>query len=167
MRHILNPRIDPVTVLETPPMEQRPIVNVQTFLNEHPFSAFQWQVFALCFLIVLLDGFDTVGALVAAVFVAGILMNTAQSSMPALAAPFYPTQGRATGVAWMLGLGRFGGIAGSFLVAEMTRRQFAFDEIFTVVGVAGLVAAIALLIKQAARPDSVSVPIDAREISAH
>ena len=51
-------------------------------------------------------------------------MNTAQSSLPALAAGFYPTQGRATGVAWMLGLGRFGGIAGSFLVAELARRQY-------------------------------------------
>ena len=40
-------------------MNQRPVVNVQTFLNEHPFSAFQWLIFALCFLIVLLDGFDT------------------------------------------------------------------------------------------------------------
>ena len=43
------------------------------------------------------------------VFIAGTIMNGAQSSMPALAAGFYPTQGRATGVAWMLGLGRFGG----------------------------------------------------------
>ena len=34
-------------------------VNVQTLLNEHPFSGFQWVIFALCFLIVLLDGFDT------------------------------------------------------------------------------------------------------------
>ncbi len=33
------------------------------------------------------------------------------------------TQGRATGVAWMLGIGRFGGIAGSFLVAELAARQ--------------------------------------------
>jgi AAHS family 4-hydroxybenzoate transporter-like MFS transporter len=38
------------------------------------------------------------------VFIAGSIMNGAQSSMPALAAGFYPTQGRATGVAWMLGL---------------------------------------------------------------
>ena len=30
--------------------------------------------------------------------------------LPALAAGYYPTNGRATGVAWMLGLGRFGGI---------------------------------------------------------
>src|SRR4051794_13516379 len=34
-------------------------VDVQTFLNEHPFSGYQWTIFALCFFIVLLDGFDT------------------------------------------------------------------------------------------------------------
>src|SRR5215212_6967849 len=34
-------------------------LDVQTFLNEHPFSGYQWTIFALCFWIVLLDGFDT------------------------------------------------------------------------------------------------------------
>src|ERR1700742_1815140 len=34
-------------------------VDVQTFLNENRFSTFQWCIFALCFLIVLADGFDT------------------------------------------------------------------------------------------------------------
>src|SRR5690349_16981621 len=34
-------------------------LDVQEFLNTHPFSGFQWLVFALCFCIVLLDGFDT------------------------------------------------------------------------------------------------------------
>src|SRR3954471_24536736 len=34
-------------------------VDVQNFLNEHPFSRFQWVIFALCFCVVLLDGFDT------------------------------------------------------------------------------------------------------------
>jgi MFS transporter, AAHS family, 4-hydroxybenzoate transporter len=88
------------------------------------------------------------------VFVAGVLMNTAQSSMPALAAAFYPTQGRGTGVAWMLGIGRFGGIAGSFLVAELTRLHFSFGAIFATIAVAGLISAVALLIKQAAHPQS-------------
>ena len=55
----------------------------------------------------------SVGLLMLAVFVAGAAMNTAQSSLPSLAAGYYPTQGRATGVAWMMGIGRFGGIAGS------------------------------------------------------
>ena len=93
------------------------------------------------------------GLLVLVVFVGGTLMNTAQSSMPALAAAFYPTQGRATGVAWMLGIGRFGGIAGSFLIAELTRRQFGFGAIFTIVATAGLVSAAALLVKQFAHPE--------------
>ncbi|APW38691.1 4-hydroxybenzoate transporter [Rhodoferax koreense] len=94
--------------------------------------------------------------LVSMVFVAGAIMNTAQSSMPALAAAFYPTQGRATGVAWMLGIGRFGGIAGSFLVAELALRQLGFGQIFTVVAVPGLIATVALLIKQWAHPESAS-----------
>ena len=34
-------------------------VDVQAFLDEHPFSKFQWLIFWLCFLIVLLDGIDT------------------------------------------------------------------------------------------------------------
>ncbi|TCK39450.1 AAHS family 4-hydroxybenzoate transporter-like MFS transporter [Paraburkholderia sp. BL8N3] len=102
-----------------------------------------------------------VGWLVVIVFAAGILMNTAQSSMPALAAAFYPTQGRATGVAWMLGIGRFGGIAGSFLVAELTRRQFTFGGIFSVIAVAGVIACVALLVKQAVHPiDAAAAPAD-------
>ena len=93
------------------------------------------------------------GLLVVVVFVAGTLMNTSQSSLPALAAGFYPTNGRATGVAWMLGLGRFGGIAGSFLVAELSRRQLTFSEIFTILAIPGLIAAAALMIKQFAHPE--------------
>ena len=94
-----------------------------------------------------------VGLLVLIVFLAGALMNTAQSSMPALAAAFYPTQGRATGVAWMLGIGRFGGIAGSFLVAELAARQLRFGQIFAVVAIPGVIAALALLVKQGTHPE--------------
>jgi len=94
-----------------------------------------------------------VGTLMAVVFVAGTIMNTAQSSMPALAAAFYPTQGRATGVSWMLGIGRFGGIAGSFLVAELQRRQLSFAEVFAVIAIPGVIAFVALLVKQFAHPE--------------
>jgi AAHS family 4-hydroxybenzoate transporter-like MFS transporter len=88
------------------------------------------------------------------VFIAGTLMNTAQSSLPALAAAFYPTQGRATGVAWMMGVGRFGGVAGSFLVAELARRQVGFEGIFAVIAVAGVLATLALLVKHWGEPDA-------------
>jgi AAHS family 4-hydroxybenzoate transporter-like MFS transporter len=81
-------------------------------------------------------------------------MNTAQSSMPALAAAYYPTAGRATGVAWMLGIARFGGIAGSYLVAEMSRQHLELTSIFAVIAIPGLVACAAVLIKNAARPQA-------------
>jgi len=97
---------------------------------------------------------DHLGLLMAVVFVAGVVMNTAQSSLPALAASFYPTQGRATGVSWMMGFGRLGGIAGSFLVAELARLQFGIGAIFGVVALAGAAAAVALLVKMASGPDN-------------
>ena len=108
------------------------------------------------------------GLLVLMVFVAGTIMNTAQSSMPALAAAFYPTQGRATGVSWMLGIGRFGGIAGSFLVAELAARHLGFGTIFSIVAVPGLVATVALVIKQWAHPQAGQQPGEGRaEAMAH
>lgn len=97
-----------------------------------------------------------VGLLMVVVFVAGTVMNTAQSSLPALAAAFYPTQGRATGVAWMLGIGRFGGIAGSFLVAELARQKLGFDQVFLVLAIPALIAAVALFIKQQSEPEHAS-----------
>src|SRR4051812_21070053 len=40
-------------------MPHRRPIDVQDFLDAHPFSRFQWLIFALCFCVVLLDGFDT------------------------------------------------------------------------------------------------------------
>jgi MFS transporter, AAHS family, 4-hydroxybenzoate transporter len=123
------------------------------------------QVVAACFALTAISVYGigqavgNIGWLVFIVFAAGVLMNTAQSSLPALAAAFYPTQGRGTGVAWMLGVGRFGGIAGSFLVAELTRRHFTFGGIFAVVAVAGVISCIALLAKQAVHPQSAISPV--------
>jgi AAHS family 4-hydroxybenzoate transporter-like MFS transporter len=117
------------------------------------------RVIALCFSLSAVSIYaiglsaGSVGLLMAVVFIAGTLMNTAQSSLPALAAAFYPTCGRATGVAWMMGVGRFGGVAGSFLVAELARRQVGFEGIFAVIAVAGVLATLALLVKHRGDPD--------------
>lgn len=94
---------------------------------------------------------QSVGQLVtlsAAVFLCGIFMNAAQSSMPSLAVGFYPTKARVTGVAWMLGVGRFGAIVSPYFIAELTRRNFAFDEIFMVLAVVSVLAFLALIVKQ-------------------
>src|SRR6202166_5445487 len=62
-------------------MSRSPAVDVQTFINEHPFSGFQWLIFAMCFVIVLLDGFDTA----AIGFIAPSLLTEWNISKPALA----------------------------------------------------------------------------------
>ncbi|CAJ3861156.1 4-hydroxybenzoate transporter [Burkholderia pseudomallei] len=84
------------------------------------------------------------------VFVAGVCMNGAQSSLPALAAAFYPTSGRATGVAWMLGVGRFGGILGAFSGGLLLQVQLGFGTIFSMLAVPALIAAGALMVKRSA-----------------
>lgn len=93
------------------------------------------------------------------VFIAGTIMNGAQSSMPALAAGFYPTQGRATGVAWMLGLGRFGGILGAFSGAFLMQAELSFRTIFMLLAIPALLSALALMIKYYA---SLRAPKEAR-----
>src|SRR6516164_9088157 len=56
-------------------------IDVQEFLNAHRFSSFQWLIFALCFFIVLLDGFDTA----AIGYIAPSLIGEWGVSRPALA----------------------------------------------------------------------------------
>ncbi|CAM2152037.1 4-hydroxybenzoate transporter PcaK [Pararobbsia alpina] len=129
------------------------------------------KVIAVCYLLTAISVYligqaaGNVGMLVLVVFAAGVLMNTAQSSMPALAAEFYPTHGRGTGVAWMLGFGRFGGIGGSALVGALTARHVSFTGIFSIIAIAGVVAAIALVIKQIGNPQTIKpAPDDARVV---
>ena len=88
-----------------------------------------------------------IGLLAVLIFIAGTAMNGAQSSMPAIAAAFYPTDARATGVAFMYGVGRMGGIAGVFLGGVFTSMKLGLPAVFTLLAVPSLIAALALLVK--------------------
>ena len=57
------------------------MIEIQTFINEQRFSRFQWLIFAMCFAIVLFDGFDTA----AIGFIAPSLMTEWHIDRPALA----------------------------------------------------------------------------------
>jgi AAHS family 4-hydroxybenzoate transporter-like MFS transporter len=85
-----------------------------------------------------------IGPMMCATFFAGVAMNGAQTSMPVLAASSYPTEARASGVSWMLGAGRMGGVAGAMLGGVLVQAGFSMAQI--VAGLAGtaLVAALAL-----------------------
>lgn len=115
-------------------------------LNPNKVVAVGW---LLTGVFVCLVGFSTHNLLLMGimVFIAGSIMNGAQSSMPALAAGFYPTQGRATGVAWMLGIGRFGGILGAFSGAFLMQAQLSFETIFSLLAIPAFLSATALLVK--------------------
>ncbi|BEU25671.1 MFS transporter [Paraburkholderia caribensis] len=94
--------------------------------------------------------FGSVTSLTIFTLVAGFAMGGAQSSMPTLAASFYPTGGRATGVAWMLGFGRLGAVLGAFAGAMMLQANVSIPTIFAAMAVPSLFAAIMLEIKRVA-----------------
>ncbi len=88
-----------------------------------------------------------VALLATLVLLAGMCINGAQSAMPSLAARFYPTQGRATGVSWMLGIGRFGAILGAWAGATLLGLGWTFEQVLTALVIPAALAAIAVLIK--------------------
>lgn len=95
----------------------------------------------------------SIGLVSALIFLAGTTMNGAQSSMPALAAMFYPTQSRATGVSWMYGVGRFGGIAGVALSGLFAQWKLGLPAVFALLAVPSVIAGIALFVKLRAHPE--------------
>ncbi|NLP64748.1 MFS transporter [Paraburkholderia sacchari] len=80
------------------------------------------------------------------IFLTGTLVTSAVTSMSALAAAFYPTHGRATGVAWMLGVGRIGGVAGALVGAALMGFGWQIGSVFSLLAVPALVSACALFV---------------------
>ncbi|MFS2125980.1 MFS transporter [Pseudomonas sp. Pseusp97] len=100
-------------------------------------------VFAYC----VGQSLGTVTLLATLVLAAGMCVNGAQSAMPSLAARFYPTQGRATGVSWMLGIGRFGAILGAWIGATLLGLGWNFEQVLTALMVPAAIATAAVVIK--------------------
>jgi len=110
----------------------------------------------------------SVEQLSALIFLAGAAMNGAQTSMGSLAAAYYPTACRATGVAWMLGFGRLGGILGALGGSTLLGWQLGFGGTFSLLAVPAMIAAAALLIKEAsdARRQLTALGIDVARTGA-
>ncbi|WP_042878553.1 MFS transporter [Cupriavidus necator] len=79
--------------------------------------------------------------------IAGLFMGAGLVSMPALAASFYPTHGRACGVGWMLGIGRFGGILGAVAGGTLLQLGLGMSAILSILAVPALFAAVAVAYK--------------------
>lgn len=81
-------------------------------------------------------------ALFAVVTVAGLCIIGGQPAVNALAATYYPTALRSTGIGWSLGIGRVGSILGPTLGGELIRRQWSNTSIFATVAVPAAVSAM-------------------------
>ncbi len=78
------------------------------------------------------------------VFSAGFCMSGAQTGLNAFAPGCYPTMARATGVSWMLGMGRFGSIFGSAVGGALLGMGWGFSAIFAALAVPAFCAAAAI-----------------------
>jgi AAHS family 4-hydroxybenzoate transporter-like MFS transporter len=101
------------------------------------------------------------GWLTALVFAAGFCISGAQVGLSAFGPSCYPTVARATGVSWMMGVGRFGSIAGSLVGGALLGSGWGFGAILGILAIPALCAAIAIV---STRPLAVRPP---REAAVH
>ncbi|TMH77958.1 MAG: MFS transporter [Betaproteobacteria bacterium] len=80
------------------------------------------------------------------VIVTGFCIIGGQPAVNALAATYYPTALRSTGVGWSLGVGRIGSIVGPVLAGELIRRNLSNSEIFIAMAVPTMISALMLVL---------------------
>lgn len=78
-----------------------------------------------------------------AIFAAGFCVVGGQIAANALAATFYPTSVRATGVGWALGIGRVGSIVGPLVGGALLTAKWSTASVFMAAAAAALCAALA------------------------
>lgn len=88
----------------------------------------------------------SLAAALALVLLAGFCVIGAQFGANALAADFYPTAARATGIGWALGIGRIGSIIGPFAGGVLIALAWRTGDIFLVSALPALVASAAVFL---------------------
>ncbi|MNT48558.1 4-hydroxybenzoate transporter PcaK [compost metagenome] len=83
--------------------------------------------------------------LVVGVAAAGFCMSGAQTGLNAFAPGYYPTEFRATGVSWMLGIGRFGSITGSMAGGVLLSMGWGFSAVIAILAIPATMAAISIV----------------------
>lgn len=85
----------------------------------------------------------SIGLATMAIFCAGFCIVGGQIASNALAATFYPTQIRSTGVGWALGVGRAGSIIGPLIGGWLLAQQWETRPLFIAAAIPALFAAAA------------------------
>ncbi len=110
---------------------------------------------AVCILALGLGGALS-GSLTLLVTAAGFCMSGAQTGLNAFAPNCYPTVARATGVSWMLGMGRFGSITGSMVGGVLLSLGWGFGAIISLLAVPAILAGLA--VQKARRAEELESP---------
>ena len=76
------------------------------------------------------------------VFIAGWCVVGSQPGLNALAATFYPTYLRSTGVGWGLGIGRVGAIVGPLIAGALMAQNYTTQQLFWAAAIPAVVSTI-------------------------
>lgn len=102
--------------------------------------------FVLCLLLISSLALVTTFPLMMVVtFLCGFFIQGAQAGLNALAATYYPTSMRSTGVGWALGVGRLGSILGPLLGGIVLSQHWPLEKIFLTGAIPALLAALAIM----------------------
>lgn len=113
-------------------------------VDRFSFRALALVYFAAVFAVSAIGQLSHSAALVTlAIFAAGFCIVGGQIAANALAATFYPTSVRATGVGWALGIGRVGSIVGPLIGGALMSAKWSTSALFMTAATAALCAALA------------------------
>jgi MFS transporter, AAHS family, 4-hydroxybenzoate transporter len=125
---------------------------VGTFTLGHFIDRFSFRALALTYLcaavavaFIGLTGHST-SLVTLAIFAAGFCIVGGQIAANALAATYYPTAIRSTGVGWALGIGRIGSIVGPLIGGAMLAHEMGPQLLFAVAAIPPLIAAAAAFV---------------------
>lgn len=113
---------------------------------------FSFHALAIAFLFaaiaIALVGFSdhSIAFAIFAIASAGFFLVGGHIAAIALAASYYPTMARSTGVGWAIGIGRVGSIVGPLIGGIMLARGVATQSLFMAAAVPALVASLAALV---------------------
>jgi AAHS family 4-hydroxybenzoate transporter-like MFS transporter len=115
-----------------------------SIIDRFSFRALALVYFVAVFAVGAIGQFDhSVVFVTMAIFAAGFCIVGGQIAANALAAGFYPTSVRATGVGWALGIGRVGSIVGPLIGGALLTAKWSTASVFAAAALAALCAAIA------------------------
>ena len=101
---------------------------------------------AALFIVVDAYSIDTLAILLPAIFLTGVSINGGQASLNTIAATYYPTAIRATGIGWALGVGRIGSILGPLMGGIFVGAGWAISAVILVNTIPAAIAAASILL---------------------